>query len=84
VPGRRSGPAAKPRSSRAGLTRTGSGKEGRRGLRGQWADIPLDRKLALFVAPLAVALVSGVAVPLLLRATSGDGTSRGYRSQVSR
>jgi hypothetical protein len=57
--------------------RTGSSDEKRRTLRRQWADVPLDRKLALFLAPVAVALVSGVAVPLLLRAASGRGQGPG-------
>jgi hypothetical protein len=77
VPGRRARPAAKPRSPRGGATRTGSSDARRRTLRRQWADVPLDRKLALFVAPVAVALVSGVAVPLLLRAASGHGQAPG-------
>jgi hypothetical protein len=48
-----------------------------RDLRKQWEEISLERKLAMFVAPLFVAVASGVLIPLLTGAFRGeDGTER--------
>jgi hypothetical protein len=71
------GTAAKPPPSQGGGKRSDPRKGKRRSLRNQWAEITLERKLGLFIAPVIVALISGFAVPLLLRATSRHGKVAG-------
>lgn len=43
-------------------------------LRKQWREISLEKKLAMFVAPLFVAVASGVLVPVILRSSGDDDT----------
>jgi hypothetical protein len=42
-------------------------------LRKQWSEIPLERKLAMFVAPLFVALAAGILIPMMSGALDGNG-----------
>jgi hypothetical protein len=45
------------------------------GLRKQWSEISLEKKLAMFVAPLFVAVASGILVPVMLGAFGSDDDS---------
>jgi len=46
------------------------------GLRKQWSEISLEKKLAMFVAPLFVAVASGILIPVLSGAFGSDGDSK--------
>jgi hypothetical protein len=49
----------------------------RKNLRDQWREISLEKKLAMFVAPVVVAILSGILVPVLTGAFSGgDGAPK--------
>jgi hypothetical protein len=47
------------------------------GLRKQWSEISLEKKLAMFVAPVFVAVASGILVPVLTGAFGSDGEGGG-------
>jgi hypothetical protein len=55
----------------------------KKSLREQWADIPLERKIAMFIAPVVVFVMTGVLIPRVIGDNKApDGTSFGKGAQV--